>query len=116
MSLRQNIRNFLLPMTPAEIYRELQISEERRDSERCKYIAEYLQEETGKPLAVFEIERHTGLKSEKRAAGDWAFFSPNGVELFRADILPNGLAVEGGTEFMVDCELQGPIETFWRGL
>ena len=44
MSLRQNVRNFLLPMRISEVERELELSLERDDTERAKYVQEFLDE------------------------------------------------------------------------
>ena len=44
MSLRQNVRNFLVPMRISEVERELELSIERGDSERAEYVAEFLRE------------------------------------------------------------------------
>ena len=42
--LRQNVRNFLLPLTIAEVERELEISLERGDMTRAGYVEEFLLE------------------------------------------------------------------------
>jgi hypothetical protein len=42
--LRQNIRNYLYPMTPTEMEKELEISHERRDALRIRFIEEYIAE------------------------------------------------------------------------
>lgn len=44
MSLRQNVRNFLLPMTLPELRRELELSMESGDEERAGYIDEFIRE------------------------------------------------------------------------
>lgn len=44
MTLRQNVRNFLLPLTIAEVRKELEISVERGDARRAGYIEEFLDE------------------------------------------------------------------------
>jgi hypothetical protein len=44
MSLRQNVRNFLLPLTIAEVEKELEISIERGDARRAEYVREFLNE------------------------------------------------------------------------
>ena len=42
--LRQNVRNFLLPMTVAEVRRELELSIEAGDTARAGYVEEFLRE------------------------------------------------------------------------
>ena len=44
MSLRQNVRNFLIPLTIAEVRRELDLSLEMGQTRRADYIAEFLRE------------------------------------------------------------------------
>ena len=44
MSLRQNVRNFLLPLTIAEVEQELIVSIERGDTVRARYVEEFLDE------------------------------------------------------------------------
>ena len=44
MSLRQNVRNFLLPLTIAEVERELEISLEMGNTVRAGYVEEFLGE------------------------------------------------------------------------
>lgn len=44
MSLRMNVRNFLLPMRIPEVQRELELSLERDDTERAGYVEEFLRE------------------------------------------------------------------------
>jgi len=44
MTLRQNIRNFLTPMTPSEIVTELQLAVSTGDEVRAGYISEFLDE------------------------------------------------------------------------
>jgi hypothetical protein len=44
MSLRQNVRNFLVPLTIAEVERELELSVERGDEARAGYVSEFLDE------------------------------------------------------------------------
>ena len=44
MTLRQNVRNFLLPLTISEVERELIVSIERGDTTRAGYVSEFLQE------------------------------------------------------------------------
>ena len=44
MSLRANVRNFLVPLTIAEVKQELDLSIERGDHERAKHVREFLQE------------------------------------------------------------------------
>lgn len=44
MTLRDNIRNYLYPMTFEEMQREFDISIERKDTERAKLIEEYINE------------------------------------------------------------------------
>lgn len=44
MSLRMNVRNFLLPMRISEVQRELELSLERGDTERAGYVEEVLRE------------------------------------------------------------------------
>ena len=79
--LRQNIRNFLLPLTIAEVERELELSQERGDTLRACYVAEWLAElrqeerevndcscddsmcETCNPVQVSEnLVNHPGLR------------------------------------------------------
>jgi hypothetical protein len=40
--LRQNVRNFLLPMTVVEVQRELELSVEAGDTVRAGYVKEFL--------------------------------------------------------------------------
>lgn len=47
MSLRQNVRNFLLVATLDELKRELEISISRKDTERAKYVQELIDEYEG---------------------------------------------------------------------
>jgi len=44
MSLRQNVRNFLIPLTISEVKRELELSLEMGQTRRADYIAEFLRE------------------------------------------------------------------------
>lgn len=44
MTIRQALRNFLIPLTIAEVERELELSIERGDSVRAGYVEEFLQE------------------------------------------------------------------------
>jgi len=41
---RQNVRNLLVPLTTAELQRELVLSVERGDTERAGYVEEFIRE------------------------------------------------------------------------
>jgi hypothetical protein len=63
VQLRQNIRNFLLPMTLAEMSAELEISQQNKDFLRANYIAEYMCE-------VIEEQRHNeGTHNHRQGRG-----------------------------------------------
>ena len=44
MTFRQNVRNYLVPMTMAELQRELNMSVERGDTKRAGYVSEFIRE------------------------------------------------------------------------
>jgi hypothetical protein len=44
-TLRRNVRAFLLTATPAELRRELALSEERGDTIRARFVRELIEEE-----------------------------------------------------------------------
>ena len=51
MSVRSNVRNFLVPLTVAEVTAELDLSVEMGDTVRAGYIAEFLAELIAEGLA-----------------------------------------------------------------
>lgn len=42
--LRQNVRNYLIPMRMSELQAELAVSIERGDTERARYVEEFIRE------------------------------------------------------------------------
>jgi len=44
MSLRQDIRNFLIPLTTAELQRELDLSIDMGDTVRAGYVEEFIRD------------------------------------------------------------------------
>ena len=65
MALRDNIRNFLYPMTFEEMEREHEISVERGDTRRAMYVREFINECKAKDRAVQSLAEN--LDSVKKA-------------------------------------------------
>lgn len=65
MALRDNIRNFLYPMTFEEMEREYEISVERGDTRRAMYVREFINECKAKDRAVRSLVEN--LDSVKEA-------------------------------------------------
>lgn len=88
MALRDNIRNFLYPMTFEEMEREYEISVERGDTRRAMYVREFINECKAKDRAVQSLTPETLDKIKE------ALESDEGV--------PYG-TVEVGDELREDC-------------
>ncbi len=63
MALRDNVRNFLYPMTFEQMEREHEISVERGDTRRAMYVREFINECKAKDRAVCSlVENLDGVK------------------------------------------------------
>jgi hypothetical protein len=63
MSLRQNVRNFLVGATPAEVFTELRLSDERGDELRAQFIREWISELLGEHLDCVAYSPGSGENS-----------------------------------------------------
>ncbi len=70
MALRDNIRNFLYPMTFEEMEREHEISVERGDTRRAMYVREFINECKAKDRAVQSLTPETLDKIKEALESD----------------------------------------------